>query len=187
MINKEYSKNTLEAVTQGQVSGKPARSLDPFRLAKTTIFIILFNTITNASDIDIEKEEAKDVALNKAEIAEGRYWVNGGWVIRKNSQYKRVQGGWVYVETNIIKQYKPAESKEQLVDSDNDGYDDYTEYKNGTDPNDSTIFPAERNGNNKVTFKMDGCKGGFQFPSLSKNILPIETISNGAKILNANK
>lgn len=43
-------------------------------------------------------EEAKDVALNKAEIREGKYWVDGRWVIRKNSRYERVAGGWIYHE-----------------------------------------------------------------------------------------
>ena len=48
-------------------------------------------------------EEAKDVALNKAEIIEGKYWVDGRWVIRKNSRYERVAGGWIYHEESNTK------------------------------------------------------------------------------------
>ena len=48
-------------------------------------------------------EEAKDVALNKAEIREGKYWVDGRWVIRKNSRYERVAGGWIYHEESNTK------------------------------------------------------------------------------------
>lgn len=40
MENKFYNKDILEAVTQAQVSGKPARSLDPFHLVKTTLFLL---------------------------------------------------------------------------------------------------------------------------------------------------
>jgi len=171
MINKEYSKNTLEAVTQGQVGGKPARSLDPFRLAKTTLFITILlvnNTFADdfineihagidkfnenkiviieysrakpetAEEAEVrfnrEQDEARDVALNKAEIKEKRYWVNGGWYSPNN-------------------QYKQATSEKELKDSDNDGYDDYTEFKNGTSPKDPKIFPALRDGKNKVTIR----------------------------------
>ena len=111
-----------------------------------------------------EKYEAEDVELNKAEIRDGRYWINGGWIIRKNSQYERVAGGWIYKETdNIKKDYVPARKEEDLVDSDNDGYDDYTEYKHGTNPQDPREIPAIRKGNNPVTFKMEGCQTGFNF------------------------
>lgn len=44
MRNKYYNKYILEAVTQGKVSGEPARSLDPFHLAKTTFLIIFLTT-----------------------------------------------------------------------------------------------------------------------------------------------
>lgn len=178
MTTKEYNKNTLEAVTQGQVDGEPARSLYPLRLAKTTIFVILIcinnsfcNNLADEAEVKSirEKEEAKDVALNRAEIREGKYWVNGGWVIRKNSQYERVAGGWIYKETNAVKENKPspARTAQDIVDSDNDGYDDYTEYRNGTDPKDPRIFPAVKNGNNRVEFKMENCGNvGFKLPSL---------------------
>jgi len=169
VANKPYNKNTLEAVTQGRVGGEPASMLDPFRLAKTTIFTILI-CINNSFCDDVidelhlaidafnknpiitiqysrakpetakeaearqdnEQNEMRDVALNKAEVRDGRYWVNGEWVSTK---------------------YKPAYSASDLRDSDNDGYDDYTEFKNGTDPKNNQSFPIIRNGNNKKVFK----------------------------------
>lgn len=172
MINISYNKDILEAVTQGsKVSGDPARSLTLFHLAKTTLFItIVFLNKTFANDFideihssidkfnenkiviieysqekpetaveaevrrNREEDEARDVALNKAEVTEKRYWVNGGWYSPNN-------------------QYKQATSEKELKDSDNDGYDDYTEFKNGTSPKDSKIFPAIRDGKNKVIFK----------------------------------
>jgi hypothetical protein len=169
MINKHYNNNTLEAVTQGKVCGEPARSLNPFRLAKTTIFVILicvnnsfcdevidelhsaidsFNknpiisipysrakpesAIEAEARCEKEKDEIRDVALNKSEIRDQRYWVNGEWVSTK---------------------YKPAYNANELRDSDNDGYDDYTEFKNGTDPKNDQSFPMIRDGNNKKIFK----------------------------------
>ena len=86
------------------------------------------------SEIRIEKQkiEANDVALNKAEVRDGRYWIDGKWVSNK---------------------YKSANSKEELKDTDNDGYDDYFEFKNGTNPKDARSFPAIINGNNKKIFK----------------------------------
>ena len=170
MTTKEYNKNTLEAVTQGQVDGEPARSLYPLRLAKTIIFAILIHInnsysqefldvlgqavqVFNATKIidnynnagyesaseaearhEREQEEIKDMALNKSEIRDQRYWVDGRWICKTNN-------------------YKPARTADELVDSDNDGYDDYTEFKHGTSPNDPSIFPAIREGNNKRVFK----------------------------------
>ena len=171
MTTKEYNKNTLEAVTQGQVGGKPASIFDPFRLAKTTLFCMILyinnsfcndfinelhsgidefnkNPIINIkysrakpetareaeARYEKEKDEIKDLALNKAEIRDQRYWVNGGWICKTNN-------------------YKQAKKQSDLVDSDGDGYDDYTEFKHGTSPNDPSIFPAIREGNNKRVFK----------------------------------
>ena len=44
-------------------------------------------------------------------------------------------------------------NENELKDSDNDGYDDYTEFIHGTSPHDDKVFPAIRNGNNKIIFK----------------------------------
>lgn len=54
MGNKDYNKDILEAVTQGEVGGEPARSLDPFRLAKTTLFLILLSLNINAQELKLE-------------------------------------------------------------------------------------------------------------------------------------
>ena len=185
MLNNSYNKNSLEAVTQGsKVSGCPYRVY--FCSVKTTLLLLLvlanvsladeveneFSSFVNSfnevspiklrpekfeSAIEAEArvlkqaEEAKDVALNKAEVREHRYWIDGRWVCTDTNQPD-------------AKVYAPAQTESEIVDSDNDGYDDYTEHKHGTDPEDATRTPAVRKGNNSVTFKMDGCKGGgFQF------------------------
>jgi hypothetical protein len=169
MLNNSYYKNTLEAVTQGsEVGGYPSKILS---LLKTTLFITLVS-LNNSfgedivaeinimvdkfngespikmplilqnkgyegaeeAEIRIEKQrnESYDVYLNKAEIADGRYYINKQWVSTK---------------------YTKPNTTEDLKDSDNDGYDDYFEFKNGTNPKDSSSFPAVRNGNNKIIFK----------------------------------
>lgn len=79
-----------------------------------------------------EAEDSKAIALNKAEVKDGRYWINNKWVSTK---------------------YKQAKNENELKDSDLDGYDDYTEFFNGTDPNNNKSFPIIRNGNNKKIFK----------------------------------
>lgn len=162
MLNNSYNKNTLEAVTQGSVvGGHPSKILS---LLKTTLFLFITSINISLSDdfvqmafdgcsvsfrtsyenskpetayeseIRIQKQEieANDVALNKAEVRDGRYWMDGKWVSNK---------------------YKSAISKEELKDTDNDGYDDYFEFKNGTNPKDARSFPAIINGNNKKIFK----------------------------------
>jgi hypothetical protein len=80
-----------------------------------------------------QTDEVKDLALNKAEITEGKYWIDGRWLIRKDSRYERVAGGWIYHEEEAD---KPTRQEEN---------------------------PVIRKGNNLVTFKMDGCEAGFQF------------------------
>jgi len=162
VINNRYNKNVLEAVTQGsKVGGYPSKILS---LLKTTLFLFILSANIllsddfiqmvfdgcdvsfkrsydnskpeTAYDSDIratkERTEANDVALNKAEVKDQRYWVNGEWVSNK---------------------YKVATTKNELKDSDNDGYDDYFEFKNGTNPNNPKSFPAVIDGNNKKIFK----------------------------------
>jgi len=161
----------LEAVTQGSgVGGYPSKILS---LLKTTLFITIislnnsfgddlvaeisiivdkFNQESpvkielssvnkdyeNAQEAEIrlqkESDERRDVYLNKCEVKDGRYWVDGRWVCTKQN-------------------YQIAKNENELKDSDNDGYDDYTEFVHGTSPNDNRIFPAIRNGNNKIIFK----------------------------------
>jgi hypothetical protein len=162
MVNNNYNKNTLEAVTQGsEVGGSPSKFLS---LLKTTLFLFIVSVNISLSDDFVQmafdgysmsfrssyensrpetadeaeiriqklKIEANDVALNKAEVRDGRYWIDGRWVSNK---------------------YKVATSKDELKDTDNDGYDDYFEFKNGTNPKDARSFPAIINGNNKKIFK----------------------------------
>ena len=52
MGNKHYNKDILEAVTQGEVGGEPARSLDPFRLAKTTLLLLLLVSNIYAQELN---------------------------------------------------------------------------------------------------------------------------------------
>ena len=169
MTYSKYSSIVLEAVTQGsKVGGYPSRVL--FRSVKTILFItliclnnsfaddliaeidiivdkfngespvkmILSRGYENAQDSEIrikrEQEEAMAVALNKAEVRDGRYWVDGRWISTKET-------------------YEVPRSKSEIKDSDDDGYDDYTEFVHGTSPHDPRIFPAIRNGNNKRIFK----------------------------------
>jgi hypothetical protein len=170
MQYNRYNKNILETVTQGKVCGEPARSLDPFRLVKTTLFFILL-TLNNSfcndflneiyagidefnknkiitieytrqepetareAEVRVQKkqDEDEDVAKNKMEIRDGMYYVNAQWVSKDAPE-------------------KPV-SKESLKDSDNDGYDDYTEYSHSTNYKDPSSIPAIRNGNNKKIFK----------------------------------
>ena len=184
MIYSKYYSIVLEAVTQGsKVCGCPSRIL--FRSAKTTLFLLLILVnISIADEIEDEclafikkfneispiklalkefesgrdaearvfkqREEAEAVALNKAEVREHRYWIDGRWVCTDKDQSQ-------------VKVYRPAQTELEIIDSDNDGYDDYTEHKHGTNPQDATRTPAIRKGNNLVTFKMDGCEAGFQF------------------------
>jgi hypothetical protein len=161
MINNSYNKNSLEAVTQG--SNRLVVILRD-TLCKTTLFLLLTNNTFAQSFIDEiktgidhineynvnyknqriesgeeaslraekEKTEMDDVKLNKAEVADSRYYVNKQWVSTKYTKPFRV---------------------EDLKDSDGDGYDDYTEFINGTNPKDANSFPAIRNGNNKKIFK----------------------------------
>lgn len=152
-----------------KVCGNPVILFDPFQITKTTLLFIVLSSNIFAQDLSMaeldlinqeisilkefarirvleqtetreeaearwlkEESERNDISLNKAEIKNGKYWINGAWYYKNTPQKPR----------NI----------EDLKDSDNDGYDDYTEYKHGTDWNDSRKFPIIRYGNNKKTF-----------------------------------
>jgi hypothetical protein len=168
-----YSKYTtivLEAVTQGsKVCGDPSRVL--FRSAKTILFItliclnnsfaddlicevkLLVNKFNEESPIQIsvpefskgyegvedselraekERYDREAVDLNKKEVQNGAYWVDGGWIYKYAPQQ--------------------AHNTLELKDSDDDGYDDYTEYTNGSNQYDKNSIPIIRNGNNKKIF-----------------------------------
>lgn len=169
MFYSKYYKVVLEAVTQGsKVGSYPNRAFlcsikttlilslliinnsfsDDFineihsafsEFNKNKVVVIEYNSkkpeSAEEAEVRVERERdyARDVALNKAEVREQRYWVNGGWYSPNNPQ--------------------TATNEAELKDSDNDGYDDYTEFVHGTSPHDNTLFPAIRNGNNKIIFK----------------------------------
>ena len=83
-----------------------------------------------------EKEEAKDVALNRSLVRKGYYWLDGRWV-----------GKGEVLEA--------PRSLDELIDSDRDGYDDFTEVKFHTDPLNSDSKPSryfEVKGSNRVIF-----------------------------------
>jgi len=171
------------------VYGNPVRPLDPFSLIKTILFfnLIIVNSllceelqskiVTSTEQFKSESEyetpeesevrimrqkwEAEDVKLNKEEIQEGRYWVNGEWIERKNENYRRVNGGWVY---------------------------DDPKAKNITEKSESELVNKEvtiiRKAKNIATFSMEGCEQGFHFPAISKDIIPIGIAHKALKTLN---
>ena len=81
-------------------------------------------------------DEAKDVALNRRLVEQKIYWVGGQWV-----RQGQVLG--------------PAQTEGELMDSDGDGFDDFTEVKYHTDPMDDESTPAhyfEAKGKNRIVF-----------------------------------
>lgn len=158
-----------------KVNGHPSKMLDPFHLVKTISFAMLalvnntfagdffddvlteissaMQVASSSGIVDIrlpdrpetpeersnrlerEADEDADVKQNIYEVKHGIYYVDGKWVY---------PAGWTP---------KRPELKDDLIDSDNDGYDDYTEYTHGTNWKDSESRPAVRDGNNKIIFK----------------------------------
>lgn len=171
------------------VYGDPVRLLDPFSLIKTILFISLIalnnaiceelqNKIVSSieqfkpiSEYETAKEsearemrqkwEAEDVKLNKEEIRDGKYWVNGEWIERKNENYKRVNGGWVYDDPKAKNTLEKSEG--ELVNKEV-----------------TTIRKAK----NVATFSMEGCEQGFHFPAISKDIIPIGVAHQALKTWN---
>ena len=81
-------------------------------------------------------DEAKDVALNRRFVEQKIYWVGGQWV-----RQGQVLG--------------PAQTEGELIDSDGDGFDDFTEVKYHTDPMDHESTPAnyfKAKGKNRIVF-----------------------------------
>lgn len=86
--------------------------------------------------LEREKKEAKDAKLNRSLVRQEIYWLEGRWV-RKGEALEAPR------------------SLSDLVDSDRDGFDDFTEVKFHTDPTNPDSNPAhyfEVKGKNKVTF-----------------------------------
>jgi hypothetical protein len=81
-------------------------------------------------------DEARDLALNRRFVEQKIYWVGGQWV-----RQGQVLG--------------PAQSEGELMDSDQDGFDDFTEVKYHSDPMDHESTPAhyfEAKGKNRIVF-----------------------------------
>jgi hypothetical protein len=86
--------------------------------------------------LEREKEEAKDVKLNRALVRQEIYWLEGRWV-RKGEALEAPR------------------SLSDLIDSDHDGFDDFTEIKFHCDPTNPDSNPAhyfEVKGSNRVIF-----------------------------------
>jgi len=87
-----------------------------------------------------EKEEAKDVALNRSLVRKGYYWLDGRWIKKGEVKGEALEA---------------PRSIGELIDSDHDGYDDFTEVKFHTDPMNPDSKPAryfEVKGSNRVIF-----------------------------------
>jgi len=89
-----------------------------------------------------EKQEAKDVALNRSLVRQEIYWLEGRWV-RKGEALEAPR------------------SLVELIDSDHDGFDDFTEVKFHCDPTNPDSNPAhyfEVKGSNRVIFYSTNAK-----------------------------
>jgi len=86
--------------------------------------------------LEREKEEAKDVALNRALVRQEIYWLEGRWVREGEA-------------------LEAPRSLGELIDSDHDGFDDFTEIKFHCDPTNPDSNPShyfEVKGSNRVIF-----------------------------------
>ena len=86
--------------------------------------------------LEREKQEAKDVALNRSLVRQEIYWLEGRWV-RKGEALEAPR------------------SLGELIDSDHDGFDDFTEVKFHCDPTNPDSNPShyfEVKGSNRVIF-----------------------------------
>jgi hypothetical protein len=104
------------------------------------IFVVPSDGIESPEAAAIRRErvfdEAKDVKMNRRFVEQKTYWVGGQWV-----RQGQVLG--------------PAQTEGELIDSDGDGFDDFTEVKYHTDPLDHASTPAnyfEAKGKNRIVF-----------------------------------
>ena len=89
-----------------------------------------------------EKQEAKDVALNRSLVRQEIYWLEGRWV-RKGEALEAPR------------------SLVELIDSDHDGFDDFTEVKFHCDPTNPDSNPShyfEVKASNRVIFYSTNAK-----------------------------
>jgi hypothetical protein len=92
--------------------------------------------------LEREKEEAKDAKLNRSLVRQEIYWLEGRWV-RKGEALEAPQ------------------SLGELIDSDRDGFDDFTEVKFHCDPTNPDSNPShyfEAKGSNRVIFYSTNAK-----------------------------
>ena len=86
--------------------------------------------------LEREKEMAKDAKLNRSLVRQEIYWLEGRWVKKGET-------------------VEAARSLGQLIDSDHDGFDDFTEIKFHCDPTNPDSNPShyfEVKGSNRVIF-----------------------------------
>jgi hypothetical protein len=86
--------------------------------------------------LEREKEEAKDVKLNRSLVRQEIYWLEGRWVKKGET-------------------LEAPRSLGELIDSDHDGFDDFTEVKFHCDPTNPDSNPShyfEVKGSNRVIF-----------------------------------
>jgi len=86
--------------------------------------------------LEREKEEAKDVKLNRSLVRQEIYWLEGRWVKKGEA-------------------LEAPRSLGELIDSDHDGFDDFTEIKFHCDPTNPDSNPShyfEVKGSNRVIF-----------------------------------
>jgi len=92
--------------------------------------------------LEREKEEAMDVKLNRSLVRQEIYWLEGRWV-RKGEALEAPR------------------SLGDLIDTDHDGFDDFTEIKFHCDPTNPDSNPAhyfEVKGSNRVIFYSTNAK-----------------------------
>jgi hypothetical protein len=86
--------------------------------------------------LEREKEEVKDAKLNRSLVRQEIYWLEGRWVKKGEALVA-------------------PRSLDELIDSDQDGFDDFTEIKFHCDPTNPDSNPAhyfEVKGSNRVIF-----------------------------------
>jgi hypothetical protein len=92
--------------------------------------------------LEREKEEAKDAKLNRSLVRQEIYWLEGRWVKKGEA-------------------LEAPRSLGELIDSDHDGFDDFTEIKFQCDPTNPDSNPAhyfEVKGSNRVIFYSTNAK-----------------------------
>ena len=86
--------------------------------------------------LEREKQEAKDAKLNRSLVRQEIYWLEGRWVKKGEA-------------------LEAPRSLGELIDSDHDGFDDFTEIKFHCDPTNPDSNPShyfEVKGSNRVIF-----------------------------------